>query len=73
MSVKLFWHQVSGILDFKPDLQRIKPDVFIVNEEGHTPEKKSLCSESGVEYVVLPRIPEEGTTHPLQFRKLRRN
>jgi cytidyltransferase-like protein len=50
----------SGMLDFKPDIQRIKPDIFIVNEEGHTPEKKSLCTESGVEYVVLPRIPEEG-------------
>jgi cytidyltransferase-like protein len=50
----------SGMLDFKPDLQRIKPDIFIVNEEGHTPEKKSLCTESGVEYIVLPRIPEEG-------------
>jgi cytidyltransferase-like protein len=50
----------SGMLDFKPDLQRIKPDIFIVNEEGHTPEKKSLCAESGVEYIVLPRIPEEG-------------
>lgn len=50
----------SGMLDFKPDLQRIKPDIFIVNEEGHTPEKKNLCKESGVEYVVLPRIPEEG-------------
>jgi cytidyltransferase-like protein len=50
----------SGMLDFKPDLQRIKPDIFIVNEEGHTPEKKSLCTEYGVEYIVLPRIPEEG-------------
>jgi cytidyltransferase-like protein len=50
----------SGMLDFKPDLQRIKPDIFIVNEEGHSAEKKSLCTESGVEYLVLPRIPEEG-------------
>jgi cytidyltransferase-like protein len=50
----------SGMLDFKPDLQRIKPDIFIVNEEGHTPAKKSLCTESGMEYIVLPRIPEEG-------------
>jgi len=50
----------SGMLDFEPDLQRIKPDIFIVNEEGHTPEKKSLCEECGVEYIILPRIPEEG-------------
>jgi cytidyltransferase-like protein len=50
----------SGMLDFKPDLLRINPDVFIVNEEGHTPDKEKLCSELGIKYLVLPRIPEEG-------------
>ncbi len=50
----------SGMLDFKPDLLNLKPDIFIVNEEGHTPDKERLCIESGIEYLVLPRIPEEG-------------
>lgn len=50
----------SGMLDFKPDLTRIKPDIFIVNDEGQTPDKEKLCKESGIEYIVLPRIPEEG-------------
>jgi cytidyltransferase-like protein len=27
----------SGILDFKPDIERIKPDIFVVNSDGHTP------------------------------------
>ena len=50
----------SGMLDFEPDLMRIKPDIFIVNKEGHTPEKEKLCKNNGVEYLVLERIPEEG-------------
>lgn len=50
----------SGMLDFEPDIKRIKPDIFIVNHDGHTPEKERLCTESGVEYIVLERIPEEG-------------
>jgi cytidyltransferase-like protein len=50
----------TGILDFEPDMRRIKPDIFIVNHDGHTTDKESLCKELGVQYVVLERIPEEG-------------
>jgi cytidyltransferase-like protein len=50
----------KGILDFEPDMRRIKPDIFIVNSDGHTPEKENLCRELGVEYVILERIPEPG-------------
>jgi cytidyltransferase-like protein len=50
----------SGMLDFEPDMKRIKPDIFIVNQEGHTPEKERLCKNIGVEYLVLERIPEKG-------------
>ena len=50
----------TGMLDFEPDIKRIKPDIFIVNGDGHTPEKESLCKGNGVEYIVLERIPEEG-------------
>jgi cytidyltransferase-like protein len=49
-----------GILDFEPDLKRIKPDIFIVNSEGHTFEKENLCKNLGIDYVVLERIPEKG-------------
>lgn len=49
-----------GMLDFEPDLRRLKPDIFIVNSDGHTPDKQRLCDELGVEYVVLKRIPEPG-------------
>ena len=50
----------SGILDFQPDIDRIKPDIFIVNSDGHTAEKEALCEKLGVEYKILERIPEEG-------------
>lgn len=50
----------SGLMDFVEELKSIHPDYFIVNEDGDTPDKKELCSELGIEYVVLKRIPEEG-------------
>jgi cytidyltransferase-like protein len=49
-----------GMLDFEPDMRKLKPDIFIVNHDGHTPGKAQLCKELGVEYIVLERIPEEG-------------
>ncbi|MBN1408977.1 MAG: adenylyltransferase/cytidyltransferase family protein [Calditrichaceae bacterium] len=50
----------SGMLDFEPDIDRIKPDIFIVNSDGHTDEKKTLCKRYGIEYRVFERIPEAG-------------
>lgn len=50
----------EGILDFEPDLKRIKPDIFVVNFDGSTTEKENLCKKLGIEYIVLDRIPEPG-------------
>ncbi|MBN2416080.1 adenylyltransferase/cytidyltransferase family protein [bacterium] len=50
----------SGVLDFGPDLMRLRPDMFIVNEDGHSRAKEELCREQGVEYLVLKRTPAEG-------------
>ena len=47
----------TGLLDFLPDIKELKPDIFIVNEEGHSPEKEQLCREMGIEYKILKRIP----------------
>jgi cytidyltransferase-like protein len=52
----------SGILDFVQELQQIKPDYFVVNEDGSTPEKKNLCAQLGIEYMVLKREPHTGLT-----------
>ncbi|HVU10063.1 MAG TPA: adenylyltransferase/cytidyltransferase family protein, partial [Phototrophicaceae bacterium] len=50
----------SGLLDFEAELRQIKPDVFVVNADGNTPEKAALCRDLGIEYVVLARQPEAG-------------
>ncbi len=50
----------EGMLDFEEDMKRIKPDYFVVNEDGFTEDKKRLCEENNVELIVLERIPEEG-------------
>ena len=33
----------SGMLDFLPELDIVRPDVFVVNEDGATEEKRRLC------------------------------
>jgi hypothetical protein len=50
----------SGMLDFIEELKEIQPDYFIVNEDGNLLEKKKLCDELGIEYVVLKREPHPG-------------
>ena len=50
----------GGILDFSEDVRRIKPDVFFVNSDGHSPAKEQFCRELGIEYVVSKRIPHAG-------------
>lgn len=50
----------SGMLDFLPLLDRIRPDIFVVNSDGGSDAKRELCRERGIEYVVLEREPEDG-------------
>jgi len=50
----------TGMLDFEPDLVEIKPDFFIVNEDGSTEDKRRLCERYHVKYLVLPRTPKAG-------------
>ena len=50
----------DGVMDFVPTLDIVKPDVFVVNEDGGNDEKRRLCEERGIEYVVLQRTPQEG-------------
>ena len=48
----------AGIMDFLAELKRIDPDIFIVNEDGNTPDKAALCRKLGIKYVVLKRLPQ---------------
>jgi len=50
----------SGMLDFLEEINEIRPDYFIVNEDGNIPEKKKLCEEFGIEYIILKREPHAG-------------
>ncbi len=50
----------SGWLDAAPELQRLKPDLYVVNEDGDKPEKRDYCRDHGIRYVVLQRAPKPG-------------
>jgi cytidyltransferase-like protein len=53
-------NQGSGILDFLPTLDIVKPDILVVNRDGGNDDKRRLCEQRGMEYVVLERVPQEG-------------
>ena len=55
-----FINQGSGMMDFVPTVDYLKPDIFVVNEDGSSPEKEAFCKDRGIEYVVLKRTPQEG-------------
>ena len=50
----------SGMLDFLETMDAIGPDVFVVNSDGGSEEKRRMCEERGIEYVVLERVPDAG-------------
>ncbi len=50
----------SGVMDFVPTVEFLKPDILVVNEDGGNEDKKRFCLEHGIEYVVLQRVPQEG-------------
>lgn len=53
-------NQGSGIMDFIPTVESLKPDRFVVNADGASEEKRKFCEERGIEYIVLDRVPAEG-------------
>ena len=55
-----FINDGAGVMDFIGTVDRLKPDIFVVNEDGAAEEKRLFCEERGIEYVVLQRIPSEG-------------
>lgn len=60
-AVKDAWiNQGDGLIDFDSEIKALKPDIFFVNSDGHSPLKESLCKELGIEYIVSNRTPHEG-------------
>ena len=57
-------HQVfiakgSGKLDFLQELAEIKPNIFFVNSDGDSPEKRKAVEDLGIRYIVSNRIPKD--------------
>jgi cytidyltransferase-like protein len=49
-----------GWMDAEPEIAKIRPHIYLVNEDGDNPEKRAFCARHGIEYKVLKRIPKEG-------------
>ncbi|MCO6451409.1 MAG: adenylyltransferase/cytidyltransferase family protein [Caldilineales bacterium] len=52
----------SGWMDAAPEIARLRPDIYAVNEDGDVAEKREFCEANGLNYVVLKRLPKEGLT-----------
>jgi cytidyltransferase-like protein len=50
----------SGMLDFADDVRALRPDFFVVNEDGDKAAKREFCAKLGIEYLVLKRTPAKG-------------
>jgi cytidyltransferase-like protein len=50
----------QGWLDAEEEIQKIKPDIYLVNEDGDKEIKREYCESHGIEYLVLKRIPKSG-------------
>ena len=60
----------EGWMDAAPEIERIQPNIYVVNEDGDRPEKRAFCNRHGLEYVILQRRPKEGL-RPRQSSELR--
>lgn len=50
----------EGWLDADPEIKRLKPDIYAVNEDGDRGGKREYCEQNGIQYRVLQRIPASG-------------
>jgi cytidyltransferase-like protein len=50
----------DGWLDADPEIKRLKPDIYAVNEDGDKGGKRDYCEKNGIEYLVLKRTPAPG-------------
>ena len=55
---RAFVSRGSGLLDFREELAEMRPDVFVVNEDGNTPAKRKLCEQLQVALVEQRGTPE---------------
>lgn len=56
---RAFIAQGSGKLDFAEEIKKIMPDIFFVNSDGDSAEKRQFIESLGIRYVVSNRIPKD--------------
>lgn len=49
----------SGKLDFAEEIKAIRPDIFFVNADGDSTEKRQFVESLGIRYIVSNRIPKD--------------
>ena len=50
----------EGWLDADPEIRKLRPDIYAVNEDGDKGGKREYCQKLGIEYLVLKRTPAPG-------------
>jgi cytidyltransferase-like protein len=50
----------NGWLDADPEIKKMRPDIYAVNEDGDKGDKRGYCQKNGIEYLVLKRVPAPG-------------
>ena len=62
----------DGWVDAEPEIRRLKPDIYAVNEDGDRGGKREYCAKLGIEYLVLKRTPAPGSApaHQHGFARL---
>lgn len=55
-----FINSGSGMMDFVETVDRVKPDIFIVNTDGGSDTKREFCRQRGIKYIELQRVPDAG-------------
>jgi cytidyltransferase-like protein len=50
----------DGWVDADPEIRRLKPDIYAVNEDGDRGGKREYCARLGIQYLVLKRTPAPG-------------
>ena len=50
-----FINSGEGLLDFAADVETLKPDIFYVNWDGNTEDKRKFCLERGIAYIIDER------------------
>jgi cytidyltransferase-like protein len=50
----------DGWLDADPEIRKLKPDIYAVNEDGDRGGKREYCDKHGIQYLVLKRVPAPG-------------